>query len=104
MVENINAEQFEKELKENEILVVDFWAPWCGPCRMITPLMENVAKKMEGKVKLVKLNIDESREIATKYNIMSIPTIILFKNGEPKDKFMGLMPEQKIEEFINKNL
>jgi thioredoxin 1 len=104
MVENINSEQFEKELKENEFLMVDFWAPWCGPCRMIAPIIDNVAKKMEGKVKIVKINIDESRDVATKYNIMSIPTIILFKNGELKDKFMGMMPENKIEEFINKNI
>jgi thioredoxin 1 len=104
MVENINSEQFEKELKENEILVVDFWAPWCGPCRMIAPIIDNVAKKFEGKVKFVKVNIDESRNVATKYNVMSIPTIILFKEGEPKDKFMGMLPESKIEEFINKNL
>lgn len=104
MVGNINAEQFEKELKENEILVVDFWAPWCAPCRMIAPIIDNVAKKFEGKVKIVKVNIDESREVALKYNIMSIPTIILFKKGEPKDKFMGVIPESKIEEFVNKNL
>jgi thioredoxin 1 len=104
MVENINAEQFEKELKENENLVVDFWAPWCGPCRMIAPLIDNVAKKVEGKVKIVKLNIDESREVALRYNIMSIPTVIFFKDGEVKDKFLGMIPEQKIEDFINRNV
>lgn len=104
MVDNINSEQFELELKNNKFLVVDFWAPWCGPCRMLAPLIDNVAKKMEGKVKIVKLNIDESREVALKYNIMSIPTVIIFQEGQPKDKFMGLIPESKIEEFINKNL
>jgi thioredoxin 1 len=104
MVENINAEQFEKELKENENLVVDFWAPWCGPCRMIAPLIDNVAKKVEGKVKIVKLNIDESREVALRYNIMSIPTVIFFKDGKVKDKFLGMIPEQKIEDFINRNV
>jgi len=104
MVENINAEQFEKELKGNKNLVVDFWAPWCGPCRMIAPLIDNVAKKVEGKVKIVKLNIDESREVALKYNIMSIPTVIFFKDGEVKDKFLGMIPEQKIEDFINRIL
>jgi len=104
MVENINAEQFEKELKETENLVVDFWTPWCAPCRMIAPIIDNVAKKFEGEVKIVKVNIDESREVALKYNIMSIPTIIFFKKGEVKDKFLGLIPEPKIEEFINRNL
>ena len=104
MVENISSEQFEKELKQNENLVVDFWAPWCGPCRMIAPLIDNVAVKMGGKVKIVKLNIDESRDVAIKYNIMSIPTVIFFKKGEVKDKFLGMIPEPKIEEFINRNL
>lgn len=104
MVDSVNSEQFEKELKNNKFMVVDFWAPWCGPCRMLAPLLDNVAKKMDGKIKIVKLNIDESRDIALRYNIMSIPTVIIFQEGQPKDKFMGLIPEGKIEEFINKNL
>lgn len=104
MVDNISAEQFEKELKGNKNLIVDFWAPWCGPCRMIAPLLENVEKKMGDKVKIVKINVDESRNVALKYNIMSIPTVIFFKEGEIKDKFLGILPEPKIEEFITKNI
>jgi thioredoxin 1 len=81
--------------------VVDFWAEWCGPCRKIAPALEEIAGTMNGKVKIVKLNVDESPVTAQKYGIMSIPTLMVFKNGEPASRQVGAAPKQKLEQWIN---
>jgi thioredoxin 1 len=79
---------------------VDFWAEWCGPCRMIAPALEEIAGTMVGKVKVVKLNVDENPATATKYGIMSIPTLMIFKNGQLASRQIGAQPKQKLEQWI----
>ena len=90
----------EDVLKSSEPVVVDFWAEWCGPCRMIGPALEELAGSMDGKVKIVKLNVDENPATAAKYGIMSIPTLMLFKNGELASRQVGAAPKQKLEQWI----
>jgi thioredoxin 1 len=92
---------FESDvLKATEPVVVDFWAEWCGPCRMIAPALEEIAGSMGDKVKIVKLNVDENPATATKYGIMSIPTLMIFKNGELASRQIGAAPKQKLEQWI----
>ncbi len=86
----------------NQPVLVDFWAPWCGPCRQLTPLIENAVKAAQGAVRLVKMNIDDHPVIAGQLGIQSIPAVIAFVNGQPVDGFMGALPESKIKEFIDK--
>ena len=100
-VSKVSDKDFETEvLKSAEPVVVDFWAEWCGPCRMIAPALEEIAGTMGGKVKIVKLNVDENPATATKYNVMSIPTLVLFKNGEAASRQVGAAPKQKLEQWI----
>ena len=87
-------------LKSTEPVVVDFWAEWCGPCRQIAPALEEIAGRLGDKVKIVKLNVDENPRTAQKYNIMSIPTLMLFKNGEMASRQVGAAPKQKLEQWI----
>lgn len=88
-------------LKSAEPVVVDFWAEWCGPCRMIAPALEEISGQVGDKVKIVKLNVDENPNVAAKYGIMSIPTLLLFKNGEIADRQVGAAPKQKLAQWIN---
>jgi thioredoxin 1 len=100
-VEKVSDATFEAEvLKAAQPVVVDFWAEWCGPCRMIAPALEEIAGAMNGKVKIVKLNVDENPRTAEKYGIMSIPTLMLFKNGELASRQVGAAPRQKLEQWI----
>jgi thioredoxin 1 len=92
---------FESEvLKSSEAVVVDFWAEWCGPCRMIAPALEEIAGAMVGKVKIVKLNVDENPTTAQKYGVMSIPTLMIFKNGQLASRHTGAKPKQQLEQWI----
>jgi thioredoxin 1 len=101
-VGKVSDASFETEvLKSTEPVVVDFWAEWCGPCRMIAPALEEIAGSMDGKVKIVKLNVDENPRTAQKYGVMSIPTLMLFKNGELASRQVGAAPKQKLEQWIN---
>jgi len=100
-VAKVSDRDFETEvLKSAEPVVVDFWAEWCGPCKMIAPALEEIAGTMNGKVKIVKLNVDENPQTAAKYGIMSIPTLMLFKNGELASRQVGAAPKQKLEQWI----
>jgi thioredoxin 1 len=100
MVEKTTDATFEQDvLKATEPVVVDFWAEWCGPCRMIAPALEEISKSLNGKVKIVKLNVDENPGVAAKYGIMSIPTLMMFKNGELASRQVGAAPKQKLEPF-----
>jgi thioredoxin len=92
---------FEAEvLKASGPVVVDFWAEWCGPCRMIAPALEEIAGSLGEKVKIVKLNVDENPQTAAKYNIQSIPTLLIFKNGDMSSRQIGAAPKQKLEQWI----
>ena len=101
-VSKVSDADFETQvLKSAEPVVVDFWAEWCGPCRMIAPALEEIAGSMGGKVKIVKLNVDENPATAAKYGIMSIPTLMLFKNGELASRQVGAAPKQKLHQWIS---
>ena len=98
----INAESFETEVKNSKDLVlVDFYATWCGPCKMLAPVLEQVADEVKEKATIVKFDIDEGLDIAKEYNVMSVPTMILFKEGKEVDRIVGLRQKNQIIEAIN---
>lgn len=101
----LNSSNFEKEVLESDIpVLVDFWATWCGPCKMIAPIISQLAIKYEGKVKVGKVDVDESPEIAESFNISSIPTLIMFKGGEVAGQRVGGANMAILDAFINENL
>jgi thioredoxin 1 len=91
-------------LKSNVPVLVDFWAEWCAPCRMITPIVEALAVEYQGKIKIGKVDVDKSPDISSKFSITSIPTLILFKGGQPFEKVMGAVPKNKIKGIIDSAL
>lgn len=95
IMEIINANQFEQYMKEDTVLV-DFFATWCGPCKMLSPVLESAAKTLEGKVKIVKVDVDQSPNLAQRFKVMAVPTMILFKNGQQVTAFSGYMPEEQL--------
>ena len=98
-----NVDDFEKLIKEGDVLV-DFFATWCGPCKMLSPVLEGVAEKMKDKVTIVKVDVDRSPDLAAKFGVMSVPTMIMFKNGRQVDAFSGYMPEANLMANIERNL
>jgi thioredoxin 1 len=108
MAENVvelTVENFENEVvKSDKPVLVDFWAPWCGPCRFIAPVVEEMATKYDGKIKVGKLNVDDHGEIASKFGIHSIPTLLLFNDGDIADRQVGAVPAQAIEAMFAKVL
>lgn len=100
-VQNITNENFDEiVLRSDKPVLVDFWAEWCGPCRMFSPIVDEFAEENEGKVKVGKVNVDEQPDLAGRYGVMSIPTAILFKNGEIASTLVGVQPKTALEELI----
>ena len=101
----LNNGNFESEvLNSTTPVIVDCWAAWCGPCRIFTPVIEDLAKEFSSKAKFAKLNTDDNQEIAAKYNIMSIPTVLLFKNGIVTATSVGALPKESLKTWLQKNL
>jgi thioredoxin 1 len=100
-VSEVTDSNFQAEVIESELpVLVDFWAPWCGPCRRVAPVVEEIAKERAGELKVVKLNIDDNQNTAVSYDVMSIPTLILFRYGDVAAKVIGAYPKKKLEEQL----
>ena len=105
MAIELTEDNFESEVLQSDLpVLVDFWASWCPPCKMMVPVIEDLSQEYSGKAKIAKLNVDEAREIASKYGIMSIPTMILFNDGKEVARLAGAMPKEKLSEWIDSNL
>lgn len=97
MAQDLNEENFQREVLESPLpVLVDFWAPWCPPCQVMSPIIEELSNEFEGLVRVGKLNVDQAAEVATRYSIQSIPTIIIFKDGSPKDIIVGAVTKEYI--------
>lgn len=104
MAIQLNQDNFENEIKTDKPLLVDFWAEWCAPCRAIAPILEEIEKEMNDKIKIAKLNVDENPDIASKHRVFSIPTLVIFKNGQEIGRMIGAAPKSKILKFIEDSL
>ena len=101
---HFNKESFDTALAEGKLMMVDFWAVWCGPCRMLAPMVDDLAEKYAGKVVVGKVNVDEEQELAIRYGVMSIPTVIFFKDGKEIDRKVGVMPPEAFTKVLDANL
>ena len=105
MALEVNDSTFESEVTQSDVpVLVDFWAPWCGPCRMLAPTIDLIATEYEGKAKVVKVNTDEATQVATKLQIASIPTLMIFKGGETVDRMVGALPKDQITSKLDAQL
>ena len=95
---------FDEEVAKHDLILVDFWAPWCGPCRRVGPVIEQLAKDYQGRVSFGKLNTDNNQMTAMRFRVMSIPTLILFRDGKPVDQVIGAVPRQQLEGMLNRHL
>ena len=101
---HFDQETFDAALAEGKLMMVDFWAVWCGPCRMLAPMVDDLAEKYAGKVVVGKVNVDEEQELAIRYGVMSIPTVIFFKDGKEIDRKVGVMPPEAFTKVLDANL
>jgi thioredoxin 1 len=105
MALEVNDSNFKSEVTDSEMpVLVDFWAPWCGPCKMIAPVLEELAKEYDGRVKIVKLNVDDSPDTASEFGIRSIPTLILFKDGKVFEQTVGAQSKENLKQLVDKSL
>lgn len=100
---NVTDSSFNSEIASGTVLV-DFWAPWCGPCKMIAPVLEELDKEIGDSVKIAKLNVDDNPETASQFGVMSIPTLILFKDGQPVDKVVGFQPKDSLKALVSRHM
>lgn len=101
----LDSKSFEEEVMNSDLpVLVDFWASWCGPCKMIAPIIDQLAEDFDGKAKIAKVNVDEQRDLASKFRVMSIPTLILFKDGQIVDQMMGARPKAELVKLVQKAL
>ncbi len=104
-LKNLNTETFDTEISGAKTpVLVDFWAEWCGPCKTLTPILEELSAEMNGKIEIMKVNLDENQDLAMKYSIRSIPTLLLFKKGELLDMKVGLLPKSDLEQWIQSKI
>jgi thioredoxin 1 len=101
---NLTSDNFAEVVGGDLPVLVDFWAAWCGPCRMVVPILDEIADREAGRLVIAKVNVDDNQELASKYQVSSIPTFILFSKGEVKDRMMGAMPKGAFEKFLERNL
>lgn len=104
MTVHFNKEGFEKALASGQLMMVDFWADWCGPCKMLAPVIEGLGDDYEGKAIVGKINVDEEQELAIRYGVMSIPTVIFFKDGEEVDRKVGVLPGNAFTQVLDSHL
>ncbi len=101
-MKQINSSDFQKEVLDSSIpVLVDFFAEWCGPCKMQAPVLEELSKTWSDKVKIIKVDVDQNNSLAGQYGVMSIPTLIVFKNGKPENQMIGFQPKEKLEQLFN---
>lgn len=103
-IKHFKTEEFDSAVEAAPLAMVDFWASWCGPCMALSPVIESLAEKYEGKVLVGKVNVDEERELAIRYGVMSIPTVVFLKNGREFDRKIGTMPAEVYTEVLDANL
>lgn len=103
-ITDLNANTFKETVDSSQLTLVDFWAPWCGPCKAIAPILQEVAQELEGKVQIGKVNVDDESEIAAQYNIRAIPTLLLFQDGKTVDQFVGMTNKNELMTRIQAKL
>ena len=104
-IKNLSLDNFDNEVSSSNLpVLVDFWAEWCGPCKSLGPILEEISNDLEGKLKVAKVNLDENQDLAMKYSIRSIPTLLLFKEGELIDTKVGLLPKSDLVEWLDSKI